>query len=627
MKLITKLILSFTGIAFLVVIVSLTGIKTTNDTQGEYTEVTSILWPLSKAIHEVRYFGLKTIAATAEYGFIRAENREAGFYDDFQDQQALDNLSLEAIIPFNNALEQYAGLAGNFSSEEAKIIRFAGEELIHLSAQIVEMKKQGVLGADILVAMEELAGTEHFFRQTIDAALAQITEDLTQQQSAVASSIRTGTNTIMLASVLVLCAAIFLSTIIAKRISKPIITLQMAALKLGRGDMETRVSINKNDEIGDLANAFNKMAQSLDRTTVSKDYMENILASMTDFLIVLTPDERIKRVNQVVLQQLGYREEELIGQPFSLVVEDQSWTKDGAEQITSDWSIHNCEAIYLAKDGSRVPVNISGSLLHNQDNQGIGMVYVAQDFTEKRRAQKVLENKTEELTRINQELEQFAYVVSHDLKAPLRAIANLAQWIEEDIEDVMEEETGEQLELMRGRVRRMEGLINGILEYSRIGRIEVAVETIDSKAIVEECIDSMPIPAGFTIEVGQEMPQVAANKVRFGQVLANLIDNACKFHHSPSEGRVQITAEDMNDYYRFSVTDNGPGIDPRFHEKIFGIFQTLAARDKIESTGIGLTLVKKIVEEQGGAIILESAEGQGATFRFTWPKQPMGEVA
>ncbi|GMR07211.1 MAG: hypothetical protein BMS9Abin26_0213 [Gammaproteobacteria bacterium] len=233
--------------------------------------------------------------------------------------------------------------------------------------------------------------------------------------------------------------------------------------------------------------------------------------------------------------------------------------------------------------------------------------------------------RTAELERSNKELDQFAYVTSHDLKAPLRAIANLSQWIEEDISEQLTDDTRKQMDLLRGRVKRMEALIDGILRYSRVGRIDVDIETVDVAKMLDEIIESQVPPVGLSIDIGPDMPVFDAASVRLQQVFANLISNAIKYHHR-EDGHIEITVADSAEFYEFIVADDGPGIAPEFHEKIFQIFQTLQAKDTRESTGVGLTLVKKIVEEQGGTIRVESTEGQGATFRFSWPKQPAAET-
>jgi light-regulated signal transduction histidine kinase (bacteriophytochrome) len=228
------------------------------------------------------------------------------------------------------------------------------------------------------------------------------------------------------------------------------------------------------------------------------------------------------------------------------------------------------------------------------------------------------------LRKRNQELDQFAYVVSHDLKAPLRAIANLSSWIEEDLSESMTEDTLHQMNLLRGRVHRMEGLIEGLLQYSRVGRIQVPSERVQVEKLLAEIIDSLAPPPGFEVKVEPGMPTFVTEKLALQQVFSNLISNAIK-HNRAESGYVKISVKELDEFYEFSVADDGPGIAPQYHDKVFVIFQTLEARDKVENTGIGLSLVKKIVEGQGGTISLESAEGEGANFRFTWPKQPISK--
>ncbi len=232
-----------------------------------------------------------------------------------------------------------------------------------------------------------------------------------------------------------------------------------------------------------------------------------------------------------------------------------------------------------------------------------------------------LADKAKELERSNHELGQFAYVTSHDLKAPLRAIANLSEWIEEDLEECLTDDTRKQMKLMRGRVHRMEALIEGILEYSRVGRVSVDVSEVDVGELLTETVENLAPPELFNIEIAPNMPTLSAARVRLSQVFANLISNAIKYR-ARDDGNIWVSVKDEGDFYQFSVADDGLGIAEEYHEKIFQIFQTLQARDTFESTGVGLTLVKKIVEEQGGSIELESSEGKGSTFRFTWPKQP-----
>ena len=221
------------------------------------------------------------------------------------------------------------------------------------------------------------------------------------------------------------------------------------------------------------------------------------------------------------------------------------------------------------------------------------------------------------LERSNRDLDQFAYVASHDLKAPLRGIANLSQWIEEDLGEAVPASTRQHLDLLRGRVNRMEALIDGVLQYSRIGRVAADPEIVDTGRLAREVADLLALPPDVRLDIAPDLPTLVTERVPLQQVLMNLIGNAIKYRRG--DAVVTVESEPIGGAQAFRVRDNGPGIAPAFHDRIWGIFQTLEARDKVEGTGIGLALVKKIVEGRGGRVWVDSAEGRGATFGFTWP--------
>ena len=244
-------------------------------------------------------------------------------------------------------------------------------------------------------------------------------------------------------------------------------------------------------------------------------------------------------------------------------------------------------------------------------------VSLKQKAIELERANRKLLKTTSLLKKRNQELDRFAYVTSHDLKAPLRAIANLATWLSEDLLGQIPAENQKQLDLMQSRVQRMDNLIQGLLEYSRVGKRTIPIEQVDVRDIVDEAIALLPA-LEFEIAIAP-MPTLDTQPILLRQIFANLIDNAIKYHPH-SQGKITISAEEQGNFYQFGVTDDGLGIDPQYHERIFTIFQTLQARDTIESTGIGLSIVKKIIEGQGGKIWVDSQLGEGSTFYFTWRK-------
>ena len=276
--------------------------------------------------------------------------------------------------------------------------------------------------------------------------------------------------------------------------------------------------------------------------------------------------------------------------------------------------------LHLAAQAQRISAENDYSVrVHKPGNDEIGILYDGfNDMLAK------IQRRQAELERSNRDLDQFAYVASHDLKAPLRAIATLAGWIEEDLKDQLTGEAKDQMRLLRSRVARMDALIEGVLHYSRVGRIESEGEKVDVGDLLEEVIELQAPPPGFTVAVAPGMPTITTRRLRLEQVFSNLINNAIKYHDR-SRGHIDVRAERCDGFYEFTVEDDGPGIAPEHHDRVFVMFQTLQPRDLVESTGLGLALVKKLVEEEGGKITLESEVGRGARFRFTWPIVAAGE--
>jgi signal transduction histidine kinase len=221
----------------------------------------------------------------------------------------------------------------------------------------------------------------------------------------------------------------------------------------------------------------------------------------------------------------------------------------------------------------------------------------------------------------NEELERFAFIAAHDLKSPLRAVDNISQWLEEDLADTLPEKSKKHLEEMRKRVGLMDKLLDDTLEYARINaKMEITSnEFVSGQLIMEEIIALLAPPAGFAVNVSDRFSKVQLKKFPIQQVLYNLINNAIK-HHDKDRGIVDVDLQEDDTEYVIFINDDGPGIDPMYHQKIFEMFQTLQPRDKSRGRGMGLAMARKIVITQGGNITIESEPGNGALFRFTWPK-------
>lgn len=231
-----------------------------------------------------------------------------------------------------------------------------------------------------------------------------------------------------------------------------------------------------------------------------------------------------------------------------------------------------------------------------------------------------LQEYTVDLEKKNKELDQFAYITSHDLKSPLRGINNLSEWIMEDMGDNLSEDSRKYFELLRGRVMRMEALIDSILKYSRAGKTIGEKEMVNTRLVVIQALNKVKPDAHYQIFFDESLPEIYGNRKDIDEVFLNFISNAV-LHNTAEKPVVNITFTEFDNHYRFCIADNGAGIKTEFHQKIFTIFQTLETRDKVEATGAGLAIVKKIIESYDGKVWVDSDEGKGAKFYFNWPKK------
>jgi PAS domain S-box-containing protein len=322
-------------------------------------------------------------------------------------------------------------------------------------------------------------------------------------------------------------------------------------------------------------------------------------------------------VNQTALDSLEAKRTDLIGQYFW----DTPWwhTEQLQQQLQSaiaragQGEFTRYEVQFPAPNGATLTTDFSIKPVFDDAGKVWTIVAEAHDITERKQAQAALEQR-------NQDLDSFAYVVSHDLKAPLRAVANLSEWIEEDLAGSLTTANQEQMTLLRSRIYRMQSTIDGLIDYARIGRTDVPNELVVVAQLLAETIESLAPPLTFTIRIAQNLPTLTTRRLLLSQVFANLIGNGIK-HHDRADGSLQIGIVERGNFYEFTIADDGPGIEPEQHERVFEIFQAVNPQKRSDSTGIGLAIVKKIIEAEGGTIRLESELGQGTTFYFTWPKK------
>jgi PAS domain S-box-containing protein len=337
-------------------------------------------------------------------------------------------------------------------------------------------------------------------------------------------------------------------------------------------------------------------------------------------------DGRWLLVNPKLCKICGYTSDEFLGGTFQDIThpDDLAQDQECARQLLADETQSiEIEKRYIHKLGHIIWINVTGILRRDASGTPLYFISSIEDISHRKQAEFTLQAQAVKLAETtalvelrNQELNLFSHTVSHDLKAPLRGISNLAAWISEDLSETVDPDILANLELMRSRISRLDSLIDGLLDYAKVGNTEASLETFSVEQLLSEIVDSLSIPDSFVVELPAELPSIKTNRVLLSQVLANLIGNAYKHHDSP-DGRIQVTVQPDGEMWRFSVTDDGPGIAPENQERVFDIFKTLSGTDK-NNTGIGLSIVKKLVETHGGTITLESQIGMGTTFKFSW---------
>ena len=358
----------------------------------------------------------------------------------------------------------------------------------------------------------------------------------------------------------------------------------------------------------------------------AKERAELIFRLVPSAIFTVDRNNVITSVNDRLCQITGFVPEEMIGKPCAEFALEPCCVKCGLYAEDVKKPIIGKECKIRTKDGRILIISKNVDFIRDFDGNIIGGIESFEDITESKQEQQGQKKLLEELESVNGELKDFAYIISHDLKAPLRGITTLANWISTDYADKFDEEGKERLRLLMERVNRMYNMIEGVLQYSRVGRIREEKVLVDLNVLIEEVIDMINAGDNIKISVDNKLPVVKFELTRISQVFQNLLDNAVKYMDKP-EGLIEIGCIEEEDFWKFSVSDNGPGIEERNFERIFKIFQTLVPREKFESTGVGLTIAKKIVELYGGRIWLTSEPRKGTTFFFTLPKNKIGVEA
>ncbi|HEX3043699.1 MAG TPA: ATP-binding protein [Bacillota bacterium] len=346
----------------------------------------------------------------------------------------------------------------------------------------------------------------------------------------------------------------------------------------------------------------------------------NIISTMTDAFLLVDPDGHIVNLNLAAQELLGYGEAELIGQPLKKILQDTTGRNELMPQAIRNNLGTSFETRFWTKQGSAIPVSLSTSLLKDNQGEAAGVVIIARDITRMILTEETLVLQSIDLARSNHDLNEFTYIVSHDLQEPLRKLITFGDRLKVKYKELLSGEGRDYLDRMQSAASRMQTLINDLLTYSRITTQAQPFLKVDLSQIMKEVLSDLKIRIEQTksiIEFGK-LPSIEADENQMRQLFQNLIGNALKFSTPGISPRVQISSSLLStagvDHYELTVADNGIGIERECLDKIFGVFQRAHGKDAYEGTGIGLAVCKKIVERHNGSIRVESEPGVGSKF-------------
>ena len=351
-----------------------------------------------------------------------------------------------------------------------------------------------------------------------------------------------------------------------------------------------------------------------EKTTQLKGVFENIV----DAYVVMNLLGDVLKMNEAAENLLGYTLDNAINLLQLVHPQEQEKVSVGFATLIEDGAVTDFQVKIVIADKTERLVHINASLIYDENNTPVAAQGIVRDITQIKELEVQKEHLLEDLERRNDELQEYAHVVSHDLKSPLRSINALVNWIKEDNAGKLDAITLDNLELIETTLEKMEQLISDVLSYSSISGAIQNFQEVKTQQVLDDIIDLVHIPEHVFITIAANMPVITADAVRIQQVFQNLLSNAIRYCNK-EKGEIKIGYKERENAHEFSVSDNGIGIEKKYHKKIFEIFQSL--NDSKESTGIGLSIVKKIVEMFQGRVWLESEIGVGTTFYFTVSKK------
>jgi PAS domain S-box-containing protein len=411
------------------------------------------------------------------------------------------------------------------------------------------------------------------------------------------------------------------------------------AIREGRA---ARAPVRAQDEIGAVCRAFNTLLDEQEAArkefVVMAERFRNVFEQAAVGMSIMSPAGEWLEVNQCLCGIFGFPRDELLKLGGRAFTPPERWDADAARIsgiLAGERTHETWEAECQRKDGQGVVARMTTALARGDGGEPLYFVTVAEDITQRRRAENTirainlrLEEQARVLTRTNADLESYAWVASHDLREPLRMVATYVAMIERKLGPTINDDMRHYIGFAIEGAKRMDALIHSLLEYSRVGHAEEQVGNIPLSEIVDDCLRDFDLAIAeseATVTVAEHLPTVTGTRLSLSRLFQNVIGNALKYRDSARPPVIVISAARTDaDWWTIAIADNGIGIEAEYHERVFGIFQRLHPREKYDGTGIGLAVCKKIVERLGGSIWIESVFGQGTTFRFTLPAASPG---
>ncbi len=401
-----------------------------------------------------------------------------------------------------------------------------------------------------------------------------------------------------------------ISILLSRSITNPIHKLSAATVTISKGDLSSRVAVESFDEIGELAESFNKMTEDLQRTTVSKDYVDNIIENMLDTLVAVDVDGMIKEINKAACKLLGYEEEELIGRPSRrLFGEKTPFEGANLKKMTEDGYLKNCEMIYLTKNKVEIPVLFSGSVIRNKEGKITGLMGMAKDLRELKDLQErlILSENLAAMGRV-------ASVIGHEYSNQLCVMGNSVYFLKMKIQGE-DEKIKKHLNILEKEIKESNQIIDNILTFVKTKKPQI--RNVNVKDLLSESLEKIKIPEKIEVitQIDEDFPDIRADKIQIGRVFVNIILNAVQVMENKEKGKLTVEAARSDGFISFLFKDTGPGIREEDKENIFKPFFSTKPR----GTGLGLSISSVIVKAHGGSIDFKSEAGNGTVMIVKLP--------